>query len=68
VSSSSSADTGNVGNANIAAANETFDADIPHFIIRFLNFAIIDSFLHFLTAPDNISSSERDRMHIGTHE
>jgi hypothetical protein len=47
------------------AARPTFAADSPHFTIRFLNFAIIDSFSHFLTVPDDTSNSERAVICIG---
>jgi uncharacterized membrane protein YadS len=41
------------------AANPTFAAVKPHFVIRFLNLIIMDSFSHFLTIPDEASNSER---------
>jgi hypothetical protein len=50
----------------IIDATPTFAADNPHFTIRFLNFAIIDSFLHFLTVPDKTSSSERAVVDLDT--
>jgi hypothetical protein len=37
------------------------------FITRVLSFAIIDSFLHFRTAPDNTSSSEREGIPTDAH-
>jgi hypothetical protein len=43
-------------------------ADNPHFLTHLLILTLIPSFLHFLTVPDNTSSSERDGIHIGAHE
>ena len=48
------------------AARPTFAVDSPHFTIRFLIFAIIDSFSHFLTMPDETNNSERAVICIGT--
>jgi hypothetical protein len=39
-------------------------AENLHFLTHLLILARIPSFLHFLTAPDNTSSSERDGIHI----
>jgi hypothetical protein len=41
------------------AANPAFAAVNPHSAIRFFNLIIIDSFLHFLTTPDQAGSRER---------
>jgi hypothetical protein len=37
----------------------------PHFTIRFLILAIIDSFSHFLTMPDDASNNERAVIRLG---
>jgi hypothetical protein len=38
----------------------------PRFIIRFLILAIMDSFSHFLSMPDDTSNSERVVIRLGT--
>jgi hypothetical protein len=48
-------------------ASETFAAGNPHFVIFFITLAIIDSFSHFLTVPDDTNSSERAVIPVGTY-
>jgi hypothetical protein len=42
-------------------------AENPNFLTHLLILALIPSFSHFFTVPDNTSSSERDGSPVGAH-